>query len=165
MTDLDERQLQSALNALPRDIAPVRDLWPGIAQALHEDVYAAKPPHRSRYLALAASLLLILASSLYYGQRQAEPSREGGELEALISSLQSHHQSSKNALLVQYQGQSAAYTDWQARMRELEAAEDAIYDALRQDPNNLALLHILRQVQDKQIMLIDAVFSPRIDAI
>jgi hypothetical protein len=66
---------------------------------------------------------------------------------------------------VQYRDQPAAYAEWRTQMRELESAEDAIYRALRQDPDNVELLSILRQVQAKQLKLIDAVFSPHHTAI
>jgi hypothetical protein len=166
MTDLDELRLRHTLDTLPRDIQPARDLWPGVAHAVRED-HRDKPRRHSvmQRLALAASLLLVLAASLYYGLRQPELSLDRLELDAMISALQSRHESSKEALLVQYRGQPAAYADWQTQMQELESAEDAIYRALRQDPDNLELLTILRQVQDKQLKLIDAVFSPRVNAI
>ncbi|HWK54556.1 MAG TPA: hypothetical protein VNR18_09310 [Hyphomicrobiales bacterium] len=157
-----EHTLQQLLDTLPREHLPQRDLWPGIA-------YALQPAHHQRrlpaWLALAASLLLVLSASLYYGLRQPGSGFDRADLNVLISALQSDHERSKQALLVQYQGRAAVYTDWQAQMQELEDAEQAIYAALRQDPENLALLNILRQVQDKQIMLIDAVFAPRARAI
>jgi hypothetical protein len=166
MTDQDELRLRRALDALPRAIQPGRDLWPGIAHALQQDTYQ-EPRRRQglQRLALAASLLLVLGTSLYYGLRQPVFSPERIELNAMISTLQSRHELSKEALLVQYRNQPAAYAGWQAQMQELEAAEDAIYRALRQDPDNLELLTILRQVQGKQLKLIDAVFSPRLSAI
>ena len=40
-----------------------------------------------------------------------------------------------------------------------------IYDALRRDPDNRELLNILRDVQAKQLKLIDAVFAPQVNAI
>jgi hypothetical protein len=165
MTDHDELHLQRALQALPREIQPERDLWPGIVHAIQHRELRAKGSPTVRRLALAASLLLVLASSLYYGLRQPGISPERVALEAMIAELQSHHQSSKQTLLVQYRDQPAAYEDWQHQMQELEDAEDAIYRALRQDPDNRELLGILRQVQDKQIRLIDAVFSPRLNSI
>ncbi|MDR0780011.1 MAG: hypothetical protein LBF16_04865 [Pseudomonadales bacterium] len=162
MSDHEELRLLRALDALPRAIQPQRDLWPGIAHALQAEAYAKPRLHSGvRRLALAASLLLMLGTSLYYGLRQPNPAFDHGELDTLIAALQSRQATSKAALLVQYRGQNAAYADWQTQMQELESAEDAIYRALRQDPGNLALFTLLRQVQDKQLKLIDAVFSPR----
>jgi hypothetical protein len=166
MTDNDELRLRRALDALPREIQPTRDLWPGIAHAVREVPYAKPRAHSSlQRLALAASLVLMLGASLYYGLRQPDLSFDRAGLDAMIAALQSRHQSSKEALLVQYRDQPAAYADWQAQMQELESAEDAIYRALRQDPDNVELLTILRQVQAKQLKLIDAVFSPHHTAI
>lgn len=164
MSERAEQRLKQAIDGLPRELQPERDLWPGIAYAIREKDLPRPRPYLQQ-MALAASLLVVLATSLYFGLRQPVLSPARAELAELIMDLQSQHQSSKNALLVQYRDQPAAWSDWQGQMQELEDAETAIYRALRQDPNNLELLTILRQVQDKQIKLIDAVFAPRLNAI
>jgi len=85
---------------------------------------------------------------------------ETSAINNLISSLQNEHRRNKQALLVEYENQTALAPDWEGQMGQLEQAEQAIYEALREDPENLELLKILRQVQTKQIELIESVYAP-----
>lgn len=164
MTDLKQdkpQTLEQAIARVPRDQLPRRDLWPGIELAINE------APQRSRWhqhLALAASLLLVLGASLQFGRVQPAPGTSGIDRNVLVE-LQSEHQLSKQALLVQYGDAPALYPDWEAQMRQLEQAEQVIYNALREEPGNIELLRILRLVQEKQLNLIDSVFSSRLTTI
>ena len=47
----------------------------------------------------------------------------------------------------------------------MEQAEHVIYKALNEEPDNLELLKILRQIQQKQLNLIETVFAPRAGSI
>jgi hypothetical protein len=95
---------------------------------------------------------------------QPEPGAAGIERDVLVA-LQSEHINSKQALLVQYQDEAPLYQDWEMQMQQLEQAEQVIYNALREEPGNLELLKMLRLVQQKQLNLIDSVFSPRLTSI
>jgi len=152
-----DRTLQRAIAQLPRAELPQRDLWPGIEHAINETAPA-------REWALAASLLLILAASLQFGRVEPGPGVAGIERDVLVT-LQSEHLHSKQALLVQYQDEAPLYRDWETQMQQLEKAEQVIYNALREEPRNLELLKMLRLVQQKQLNLIDSVFSPRLTSI
>lgn len=153
--------LQRAIAQLPRAQLPQRDLWPGIEHAINE-----VPSVRvwKQHTVLAASLLLVLAASLQFGRVQPEPGAAGINRELLMA-LQSEHQHSKQALLVQYQDAAPLYLDWETQMQQLEQAEQVIYNALREEPGNLELLRMLRLVQQKQLDLIDSVFSLRLTTI
>jgi len=64
---LDEAELASRLTALPRAMAPRRDVWPQIATRIGRPASSgAQEAHRSRIwlLATAASLLVVLAGGL-----------------------------------------------------------------------------------------------------
>jgi hypothetical protein len=156
-----EQLLQEALHKLPRDIQPARDLWPGIAHALQ----APAPSPWYRQAALAASILLVLSLSLYYGALQPVQPLPNSLIEEFLGTLQSEHELSKQSLLVRYQDEEAYYPDWEQQLQQLEQAEGVIFQALRDDPDNLELVKILRQVQDKQMKLIEAVFDPRLRSI
>jgi hypothetical protein len=160
-TDRDHEALQRAIAQLPREQLPQRDLWPGIELAINEAAPAVK---WKQHTALAASLLLVLAASLQFGRVQPEPGAAGIERDVLVA-LQSEHINSKQALLVQYQDEAPLYQDWEMQMQQLEQAEQVIYNALREEPGNLELLKMLRLVQQKQLNLIDSVFSPRLTSI
>jgi anti-sigma factor RsiW len=62
------RALRDTAAALPREIAPARDLWPGIAARLNEPAVVPFParrgPGRPLALAAAAAVLMALSSAL-----------------------------------------------------------------------------------------------------
>lgn len=157
----DDSSLQQAIARLPRNVQPQRDLWAGIEHAINEP-----PQHRpwKQYAALAASLLLILLTSLQYGRVQPAPATAGID-RGLLTALQSEHLGNKQALLVQYEDATPLYPAWRSQMEQLEQAEQVIYNALREEPANLELLKMLRLVQKKQLDLIDSVFAPRLNSI
>lgn len=166
---MNDRQLDQYLNEetgkLARDIPPGRDLWPGIDHAINDNTITVP-----RRVAVAAAIVLAVCVTVSGGlilNRPAPPdqaqSREQATAQGIadfIAMLQSEHEKNKQALLVEYQGQTALAPDWEAQMRQLEQAEQAIYEALTEDPENLELLKILRQVQTKQIELIESVYAP-----
>lgn len=161
MNNPDAERVQQALQPLPRELLPQRDLWPGIAHAIQ----APAPAPWYRHTALAASLLLMLSLSVYYGASQPVQPLPNSLIEEFLGTLQNEHELSKQTLLVRYQGQEAYAPDWELQLQQLEQAEDVIFQALRDDPDNLELVKILRQVQDKQLKLIEAVFDPRLSSI
>ena len=154
-------KLQDAVDRLPRELPPARDLWPGIAHAINT-------PERTdwhRSLAIAASIVLVFALSLYFSMQQSTGTLQNSRIEEYIGVLQYEHKQNKQALMVQYKDQQAFYPDWEVQMKDLEQAEQVIFQALRDDPENLELLKILRQVQAKEIELLDAAFAPRLNTI
>ena len=65
MNKLNDESLQKAVDRLPRDIAPQRDLWPNIAARIGRKQRAARPLWA---YGLAASLFVAVgAASLWYG--------------------------------------------------------------------------------------------------
>lgn len=156
-----ETALARALRQVPREVQPERDLWPGIAHALH-----ASAPRTLRHpLALAACLILALGLGLHFSKRQFDALMLNPVALAYLDTLLQEHESSKQAMLVRFQDQEAYYPGWNQQMRQLEQAEQVIYQALKADPRNLELVRILRQVQTRQLQLIDAVFDSRVSSI
>ncbi|MGV3590461.1 MAG: hypothetical protein ACO1PZ_02155 [Gammaproteobacteria bacterium] len=159
MTDRKaERRLQDALDALPRELLPQRDLWPGIEHALL--LPERRPVAWYRHAALAASLLLVLASSLYFGMQQSAQRLPNSVVEQFLATLQDEHDMNMQMLLIRYEDQQPYYEGWERQLQQLEQAEAAILEALRDDPLNLEMIEILRGVQQKQLNLIDKVFDP-----
>jgi hypothetical protein len=154
-----EQRLQDALNALPREVMPQRDLWPGIAHALMMPERAPSPPWYN-HVALAASIMLVLALSLYFSPRETAQLMPNSELEQVLGALRDEHSLNKQMLLVRYEDREPYYAGWQEQLQQLEQAEARIYDAIREDPANLKLLEILRRNQRQQLNLIDKVFDP-----
>ena len=157
MNDKDfDDLLSEEINNLKRDIAPSRDLWPSIDHAINSNTIAVP-----KSLAIAASIMLVVSvafsAGLYFNRPLPNDSQV---LASMVSMLQNEHERNKQALLVEYQNQTALAPDWEGQMQQLEQAEKAIYEALREDPQNIELLKILRQVQTKQIELIESVYAP-----
>jgi hypothetical protein len=154
-------KLQDAIDRIPHEQMPARDLWPGIAHAINT-------PERhgwQRHVALAASIALVFGFSLYFITREGPAALQNSRIDEYIGMLQYEHQQNKQTLLVQYKDQRPFYPDWEVQMNDLEQAEQVIFQALRDDPENLELLKILRQVQAKEIELLEAAFAPRLNSI
>lgn len=56
--------LDTALDALPRDVQPTRDLWAGIHAEISEPTPVARRPSPATWMRLAAGFVLVVASSL-----------------------------------------------------------------------------------------------------
>lgn len=152
-----DQQLKTEIDKLARDIEPARDLWPGIDHAINNHTYAIPKP-----VAIAAGIVLVVSLAISGGLYMNRPQSvsDARNVADFIALLQSDHEKNKQALLVEYAGQTALAPDWEAQMVQLEQAEQAIYEALKEDPENLEMLKILRQVQTKQIELIESVYAP-----
>ena len=158
-----ERRLQDALDALPREVLPRRDLWPGIAHALLAP--ERKPVAWQRRMALAASVVLLVALSLYYGTVQPRQQLPNSVIEEIVRTLQDEHELNKQMLLARYEDREPYYPDWQQQLLQLEQTEAAIFNLLRDDPGNMELIEILRGIQDRQLDLIHKVFDPGADTV
>lgn len=162
----NEHQLERALDALPREKMPQRDLWQGIELGIEQQQHAGtekthKAPPR---FAIAASFAVVaMAGWLVIQQLNVEPTQESiaPSAEQLASVLSSQHQIQRDQLLVSLEGQPALTENWQEQLQELDDAAAAIKAALAQDPNNAALLKMLQNVYQQQISLIERVHSPK----
>ena len=156
-----EQTLQNELSMLEREMQPSRNLWPGIDHAINSNTVTLP-----RWFVIAASIVLVMSVTLSGGLYVNRPeTNDNNEIAEFIAFLQSEHERNKQTLLVEYAGQTPLAPDWEQQMQQLELAEQAIYTALREDPENIELLKILRQVQNKQIALIDSVFAPLFSSI
>jgi len=157
-----EADLRAQLNELKKDKQPERDLWAGIEITLANEespigLSSQQQKKRPNLFAIAASVALVGVLT-WYGINSTSSSITG---EDLVAALSSQHQQQKNALLVKFQGQPALTQNWQNQLVELDEAAVAIKAALKQDPNNLALLKMLQSVHQQQIDLIERVHSPK----
>ncbi|MDO6694855.1 hypothetical protein Q4574_16275 [Aliiglaciecola sp. 3_MG-2023] len=158
-----EKDLRAQINALSNEKQPERDLWAGIEVALTEETGAnqqiTKTSSESRFkmIAIAASFALVCVLS-WYSLQPATGQITGQDL---VAALSSQHEAQKDALLVKFQDQPALTENWQKQLSELDEAADAIKAALKQDPNNIALLKMLQNVHQQQIDLIERVHSPK----
>lgn len=156
MSDHDfEQNLQQRLSRLPEERQPERDLWPGIEHALN--ARQNTPAGWRKVSALAASVMLVgLLGWLSLSQWQASDQQQ--QLAVLLSE---QHQQQKDYLLAAYANQPALTDNWQQQLEELDEAASAIKLALEQDPQNMTLLKMLKQVHQQQIDLIERVHTPK----
>jgi hypothetical protein len=160
------QQIDQQINSLARDKSPDRDLWQGIEfaivnqsaqQSIAKEPIGAKPkPHKVRqYLAIAASICILgfigVIAIYQYPSMRAQ---------SLVATLSAEHQKQKQALLISFKDATAATNNWQQQLDDLDEAETAIKQALKEAPNNQALLKMLKQVYEQQLAIIEKVHAP-----
>lgn len=162
-TNKSQDSLQQQLASLPQDVQPDRDLWQGIELAITQQptITEKAKPKSWVYGAVAASILVPAVAVWISISSLSGPVEPGLDSAALIAQLSEQYESQKSSLLVTYQDKPALTDNWQAQLTELEDAASAIKAALKQDPNNVALLRMLQTVYQQQIDLIERVHAPK----
>lgn len=147
-----EAELRMALHGLRRDIAPERDLWPGIAQRLQPQSSVAVRQSRGWPLALAASMLLALGLTWQVDTQPARPIPVGqpvsGALPTQAEALTLHYE----AALREFD-MAAVPGSWQASLQVLDHSAEQVLIALRQQPDSQSLLDRLRRIYARRIAL------------
>ncbi|MFC6440645.1 hypothetical protein [Bowmanella sp. JS7-9] len=146
-----DQQLQQQIDALPKDVRPERDLWQAIERGIDTHVAPKKRP----YGIAAAIALFGLVGTLVVVQQRDDAQQ------SLLAQLSSQHKQQVDSLLVKYAEQPALTDNWQAQLQQLDDAASAIKKALKEDPDNMALLKMLTQVHQQQIDLIEKVHAPQ----
>ena len=155
-------ELKKQLDALPQERQPERDLWRGIELGPESDTSHTPSAAPTKWYAVAASVALVACISWYSVNQTGTPDGSNVlEGEALVAALSNQHEQQKQALLVRYDGQNALTENWQQQLKELDDAAGAIKAALEEDPNNAALLRMLQNVYQQQIVLIERVHAPK----
>jgi hypothetical protein len=153
---LDEA-LEKRIEKMPLERQPERDLWKGIEQALDSEtnnktfVRSAKP-----IFAVTASFLVLAVVG--WMSFESGKSLQG---ESLVTAMSEQHNSQKQSLLIRFKDQPAMTDNWQQQIEELDEAAEAIKKALAQEPNNPALLKMLKNVYEQQMAIIERVHEPR----
>lgn len=175
--ETDDTALRLALSGLRREIAPGRDLWPGIAARLPAQAAATPlptrlPPYRRGWqwpLALAASLALALGLAwqlrpgVTAGPGSPPSAAQAAPPAALAAAAPTDPHatlSSEAALLTrQYEAALAEIglhqvpASWQPGMQALDHSAELIRQALREQPDSRLLLERLRQTYARRIAL------------
>lgn len=155
------RQLKEQIDRLPDEVAPQRDLWPGIEHSLKKPRQGIQVP----VWGMAAAVALVAVSLTWSLMRPVSVQPSASDLSALVSLLHDENESAKQVLLASFEDRVPYYPEWQTELEQLEEAEDVLLEALMEDSGNTALISLLRQVQQKQLNLIDAVYSPRLTSL
>jgi hypothetical protein len=162
-----ERNLEQAIEQLPSQIMPERDLWRGIELHLnqpHSDP-RRKTVTRTFDLATAASLMAVAFLGWTVWQYQEVNMEEQNDFamrsSAFVEGLSMQHTNQLNTLLVKFEGQQAMTENWQQQLQDLDSAAAVIKSALKDDPANKALLQMLQHVYQQQLELVESVHSPK----
>lgn len=162
-----ERKLEQAIEQLPTQIAPQRDLWRGIELHLDQPKPTSRNITVTRAFGLATAASFIAVACLgwavwqFKGWYNMEQNGFAIQSEALVDGLSMQHANQLNTLLVKFEGQQAMTENWQQQLHELDSAADAIKSALKDDPANKALLQMLQHVYQQQLELVESVHSPK----
>lgn len=149
-------KLDELIAKAPKELEPTRDLWPGIEFALDNSKQASQQFSKQHVVwGIAASILLVGFIALLSFESGKQVSGNN-----LVQQLSEQHVKQKDALLVSLKDQVAVTQNWQQQLQELDEAAIAIKKALANEPNNVALLKMLKQVHQQQIALIERVHTP-----
>ena len=151
--DFDDR-LQRALAKLQRERLPQRDLWIGVEMAL-----LSGKRRRAPWLAIAASLLVcVIAVGAWLHSHQAHNSAAAPV--SYAEQLAAEQRNTMAALQAAYRNTPALTTNWNDQLNVLERAADSLRKALRDDPDNIALLKMLNDVYQQEVDLLRTVHEP-----
>jgi hypothetical protein len=159
-------KIEALIRQLPKEKQPQRDLFTGIeyalttvssAQALDDSgaSTSSKAASKRPIYAIAASVCLV--AMVGYFSYQSGASKTG---EQLVNQLSAQHAEQKQLLLASFAGTPEKTQNWQQQLQELDDAAAAIKKALENEPNNVALLKMLKKVHEQQIALIERVHAP-----
>jgi hypothetical protein len=164
MSNFDE-QLSKHIAELSKEKQPERDLFRGIelgieAQRKSDEKVQGQGVSANQWLAIAASVCLVTV--LWLSAPFAfKPDESMNDNYALVDAMSSQQQQQVSSLLASYQSTPALTEDWQQQLKELDDAADAIKTALKEDPDNSALIKMLHHVYQQQIALIERVHAPK----
>lgn len=166
MTDIIDDKLLQAAAQLDREISPQRDLWPGIAQAMHTPQRRGWAP---MFAQAAAVVLLVGASSAITYVAVREPQPQVAQIApALVferASFGSNHElgdefvDARNALVAEMnvELEKLVPTTRAEVEANLELIQEAIYEinqALEQEPDNTLLQQQLLSAYREELTLL-----------
>ena len=185
-----DNQLLQRISELKKERQPERDLWRGIELGLtrqdEEAVDSAVINERGRSQAVfaskgvwaAAAAFVVVCCTLWFLTPVGNPSAPQPTDMLVNEPVSTHKDGSVNnyelveaqslkqrqyitGLLASYETTPALTKDWQQQLTELDTAADAIKAALKEDPDNSALIKMLHHVYQQQIALVERVHAPK----
>jgi diketogulonate reductase-like aldo/keto reductase len=164
-----DQSLEKNIKKLDLQKQPERDLWKGIEHVLEQTSDRAgyiKEVHQvnqKRIFSNPKPLFAMVASLMILAVVGWMSFESGKSLlsENLVATLSEQHNVQKQSLLIRFKDQPATTDNWRQQIDELDEAAEAIKGALAEDPNNNALLKILKNVYEQQMTIIERVHEPR----
>ncbi|TCI04829.1 hypothetical protein EZV61_02320 [Corallincola luteus] len=154
---MNDKQLDALLAQLPTEQQPKRDLWPDIEEQLVDPTVEVTPAEKRRWLAVAALALLTFSSWNFMFKPSDDP-----DIEIVINiertaaeQIVANFSLQKNALLKTIAAVGLDISPWQTELILMDSAEQEIQKALTLQPDNQKLLSMLRDLNNKQIQLLN----------
>lgn len=147
-SDLDKRLTQEVDNLSP-ELAPSRDLWVGIEKAINQP--AQQRQNKTPWLVAASVVLAVTVG--WFSNQQATLKQD-----SLVASIEANFAMQKQAVSLQYTNVKPISPESAA---EFAKARETILAALAEDPNNPALLEILKYTQQRELELMHQINRPQ----
>lgn len=145
MSRLDELMQQQ-----PRDLSPKRDLWTGIEHAIVQAPRSQRP-QAAWYYGIAAALVVTISGLLWW-QLPVTPAVAPA---SLVKVLNDHQQQQRQLMLASYAELARTPSaETETELAQLRDAAAAISEALQREPDNKALLDMLRYVHQQELELL-----------
>jgi len=176
----DEDELMTKASELPKDVAPARDLWPGIAARLGEERRATASRGMGWPAALAAGFLVAAVSALLTWGLLREPTAPadvmaGGDAVPVAvvpvsyganSALGAEQLAARDALLAEFKSRFAGLAPETreavlANLAIIQKAADEIDAALARDPASGLLNELLVGTYQQELQLYSRVVTAR----
>ena len=155
---MNEQKLNKALQDLPREVQPARDLWPGVQGRIRRRRAAARPAWS---YGLAASLLVaVTAGGLWAGFHLSHRGESPGVIVASGSSVPTDPYLAQRAAYAEQSVQTATDLSPATRavilknLRIIESSLQDIQAALDKDPNNPRLRALLFDLYQNEARLL-----------
>ena len=178
--DISEQELLERLGALPREIAPDRDVWPAISNVISQQDTGHPTQSLNRWWkhAVAASLAVVFVTGILIGQqwgttpgsvspeialaKQNQPVRINSMAGALTASEMEYRAAFREFISV---GESQENLPQQAVEKlitswaDLGAAETALTRALQENPGNSFLSAKMLELRSRQLDFLKQIAS------
>ena len=158
-----EISLQEAIEQLPKEIAPERDLWAGIEKAINQSATSTDNSDKRKTftpVAWAASIVAaVLLTWVTLGPEQVISKPQVN----LVAAMQQDFEQQKQTMLVNFGAPDIKQLPiaMQTELVKLSSAQSTISKALADDPNNSDLLNLLRWTQQQELDLLKQLYSPQ----
>ena len=157
-----DKTLSQRVLQMPKEQQPERDLWRGIELGITSDEDAFEQ-HSNTYRrwGSVAALLGVFSVLWFFTFEIDERERASPDNYALVEVQSAQQQQYLTTLLASYEETPALTENWQQQLNELDEAADAIKKALKEDPDNTALIKMLHHVFQQQIALVERVHAQK----
>lgn len=165
---MKETELSNAIESLPRDIPPQRDLWEGINQRLESSESRGNQSYKApswRLPAMAAAVLMALTTGIFIGRGlDLEPAGQSAQfaqefaLMGTVEAAEREYQAAFRELVpLDYSGLRLAGEQPDAlrgSWEDLLQAETSLLAALQQYPSNTYLNEKLLDLRSQQLQFV-----------